>query len=167
MPEHALIGLGSNLGHREEALRKATALLAEAGQLYAWSAVYETQPWGLPADTPEFLNAVVLLGTGLTAEELWAYCVWIEQQLGRQRRWGELSAVRCIDIDLLLYGSLVVRSEHLCIPHPRFHLRRFSLVPATDIAPEFRHPLLGKSIGSLLSECTDPCWVRPYGQLAL
>lgn len=159
----ALVGLGSNAGERQELLQKALAVLAREVCLERCSPLYQTQPWGLPAEVPWFLNAVVRVRTPYSAEELWALCTQLEHLFGR-RRSGVPDPVRPLDLDVLLYGELIVRADHLCIPHPRLHQRRFVLQPAADIAPEMRHPLFCKTIAELLQECADPAWVRLYAQ---
>lgn len=159
----ALLGLGSNAGNRREQLQAALALLARDTYIERCSPVYETQPWQMPKDTPCFLNAVVLVRTSYSAEELWALCCQIERLLGRGRS-GRAEPVRPLDLDVLLYGELLLRAEHLCIPHPRLHQRRFVLQPAASVAPEMRHPLFRKTIAELLLECTDRAWVRLYAQ---
>ncbi len=159
----ALLGLGSNTADRYELLSRALSLLARDLTLERCSPLYETQPWGLPATVPTFLNAVVLVRTAYTAEEVWALCSTVERVLGRQRSTLP-EPVRRLDIDLLLYGRLILRAEHLCIPHPRFHQRRFVLQPAADIAPHMVHPLFCKTVERLLQECCDSHWVRLYAQ---
>lgn len=161
----ALIGLGSNFGQRYELLcGVVTALQREAVELIACSRVYETQPWEAPDSVPSYLNAVVLVQTELSAEQLWAFCMELEVRFGRQRGVGA-RLIRSIDMDLLLYEQVILRTEYLCLPHPLMHRRRFVLVPAVEIAGDYRHPLLRRTLRQLLAECPDPGWVRPYGRL--
>jgi 2-amino-4-hydroxy-6-hydroxymethyldihydropteridine diphosphokinase len=145
--------LGSNLGDRSANLRMATDLLKQsAGLVTASSSVFKTAAWGVTAQ-PEFYNQALEIATALTPDELLNACLEIEIKLGRKRmeKWGE----RLIDIDILFYGETIIRQEHLQIPHPQIPFRRFTLVPLAEIAGEFHHPSLHKSITQLLKECPD------------
>lgn len=145
--------LGANLNDRAQALRRATSLIAErVGKVIQQSALYETAPWGI-IDQPAFLNQVLAVNTTLQPEAVLAKTQKIEQELGRIRheKWG----TRTIDIDILYYGTLVMQTETLTIPHPYLHQRRFTLVPLAEIAPDFKHPVLMKTTVNLLAECTD------------
>ena len=144
----AYLGLGANLEDREDSLGKAVELLsAESGlHLLRCSRIYETEPWGV-ADQPAFLNSVAEVATTLAPEKLLDVCKAVEDRMGRRPgiRWGP----RLIDVDILLYGNLVVRLPHLEIPHPRLHLRAFALVPLAELAATAVHPALEKTIGEL------------------
>ena len=154
--------LGSNRGDRVDFLSKALDLIAEkAGIVLAESAVYETEPWGFEDPTP-FLNQVVEISTDLVPEELLEQLLTIEARLGRIRPFDSCGcaddggyAGRTIDIDILFYGSKLVFTDHLMVPHPRLHERRFTLVPLSEIAPGFIHPLLKKTVSELLQGCKD------------
>jgi 2-amino-4-hydroxy-6-hydroxymethyldihydropteridine diphosphokinase len=130
----AFIGLGSNLGEREEALRQGLAQLATAGDVVAVSPVYETEPVGGPADQGDFLNVVVELSTPDSPRRLLARCQALEQSAHRVRtvRFGP----RTLDADVLLVGDLEVDEPDLVVPHPRMWERRFVLQPLADLAPE-------------------------------
>ena len=112
------------------------------------SHVYETAPVGGPGQ-PDYLNAAIEIETTLDEVELLIACLCIEKDMGRVRkeRWGQ----RNIDIDILFYNRLIMKSEELTIPHPLMHKRAFVLQPLSDIAPEFIHPVLGKTVSELKS----------------
>jgi 2-amino-4-hydroxy-6-hydroxymethyldihydropteridine diphosphokinase len=134
----AYIGLGSNLGDREAAIRGAAERLG-AGRL---STIRETEPWGL-ADQPRFLNAVAELETALGPRELLQQLLAVEAEFGRVRdgtRWGP----RTLDLDLLLYGSVRLDERGLTVPHRRLHERRFVLEPLAELAPDLEVPGKGR-----------------------
>lgn len=144
------IGLGSNLGDRDANLSAARRSLASIGEVTTWSSVYETEPWGTDELQPAYLNQVVALKTGLAARELIRLLLEIEVQLGRRRT--RPGASRVIDLDLLLYGDVVIDEPGLAVPHPRMHLRSFVLVPLAEIAPEVLVPGLARSVLELAKE---------------
>ncbi|MGH3025855.1 MAG: 2-amino-4-hydroxy-6-hydroxymethyldihydropteridine diphosphokinase [Gaiellaceae bacterium] len=137
----AYVGLGSNLGDREQALRRAAAAIG-ATRL---STIRETEPWGL-ADQPRFLNAVAELDTGLSGRALLELLLDVERRLGRERtgpQWGP----RTIDLDLLLYGDErideQIDEQSLTVPHPRLHERLFVLEPLVELDPSLKIPGIG------------------------
>ncbi|SEJ55446.1 2-amino-4-hydroxy-6-hydroxymethyldihydropteridinediphosphokinase [Dyadobacter koreensis] len=152
--QNVFLLLGSNLGERLQILQSAAGLIEErVGAIRTASSIYETAPWGV-LDQPVFLNQILEVQTELMPEEVLRIILEIEHELGRIRyeRWG----ARVIDIDMLYFNDLVLDSARLTLPHPRLHERRFTLVPLTEIAPDFLHPLLQKTSRELLDNCTDP-----------
>jgi 2-amino-4-hydroxy-6-hydroxymethyldihydropteridine diphosphokinase len=134
------IGLGSNLGDREAALRGALELLGD--DVVAVSSFRETDPVGY-LDQPRFLNAVAALETGLEPRELLDRLLEVERELGRTRN-GPRFGPRTIDLDLLLYGDLVIDEPGLVVPHPRLAERRFVLEPLAELDPDLVVPGLGR-----------------------
>jgi 2-amino-4-hydroxy-6-hydroxymethyldihydropteridine diphosphokinase len=155
--EIAYLSLGSNLGDRAANLREALAHLEAAGNLLAVSAFYETQPVEVP-DQPWFLNCVAAVETEKTPRDLLQFALQIESAMGRLRM--RAKGPRKIDIDIVLFGDLVVDEPGLRIPHPDMHHRRFALEPLAEIAAEARHPVLRKTAHELLAELKDGQTVR-------
>lgn len=156
----AYVALGSNLGDRLALLRQARARLTGHPQVHAWHAspLYETDPVGGPPGQERYLNAVVALTTSLPATALLDQALQVEAALGRTRAipWE----ARTIDLDLLLYDTLVLATPRLTLPHPRLHLRRFVLAPLCDLAPDLFHPLLRRPIAEIAAACPDTGTVR-------
>lgn len=152
MPAIAYIGLGSNVGDKKANCTKALELLASAGRVLRVSSFYCTEPVGY-LEQEDFINAVAEMETGLPPDKLLAACHKIEYDLGRSRevRWGP----RTIDLDILLYGDLVMNEKALAIPHPLLAARRFVLVPLCEIAPHAVHPVYKKTAAHLLHELKD------------
>lgn len=152
------LGLGSNLGDRLDNLRQAVEALPPAVKPVALSTVYETPPWGF-LEQPVFLNQVIGAETCLEPQMLLSYLKNLEIKMGRQPsvQYGP----RLIDIDILLYGDLVLDSPKLVIPHPRLVERPFVLVPLVDLTPNLRHPVSGLSMVQLL-DGLDASRIKPY-----
>jgi 2-amino-4-hydroxy-6-hydroxymethyldihydropteridine diphosphokinase len=153
----AFILAGANLGDREANLKFALDSLAKGGTVVKTSSRYETEPVGF-LDQPWFLNLAIELETKLAPYVLLSFCQGIEASCGRIRTFP--NAPRTLDLDILLYGDIVVSEKDLVIPHPRLQERRFVLEPLAQIAPEIVHPVLKKSIRFLLETCSDTARVR-------
>lgn len=153
--------LGSNLGDRIKMLDLACMQIAQnVGIITNQSSVYETEPWGTEEPLP-FLNKIIQVTTDLTPQHVLEITLRIEESLGRKRDLIR-NQPRTIDIDIILYNDSVVETDSLTIPHARMHLRRFVLVPLSEIAALKVHPLLRKNVNELLSECKDGSWVRKF-----
>lgn len=154
--------LGGNIGNRESCIEQALALVGQkAGSIIARSALYETEAWGV-SNQQSYLNACVCISTNLNASSLLEVLLDIEQELGRQRSSSIHYEPRTIDIDILFFNEEVIHSTGLTVPHPRLHLRQFVLVPLAEIAPNYLHPVLNKTIFNLLKECSDGSHVTLY-----
>ncbi len=141
----AYVGLGSNLGDREAAIRAALAALPG---VVAVSELRETAPVGV-TEQPAFLNGAAALETELSPRDLLESLLAVERELGRERRerWGP----RTIDLDLLLYGAETVDEPGLTVPHPSLHERRFALEPLAELDPDLVVPGRGR-VADLLAE---------------
>jgi len=154
------IGLGTNLGDRSSNLRTSRLFLeASLGRIKAESSIYETKAWGVEGQ-PDFLNQVVAIATILTPQQVLHTILAIEDAMGRvrERKWY----TRLIDIDLLLYGSEIIKEVDLTVPHPYIQDRNFVLAPLAEIAGKTIHPILKKSIKELEKACLDPLKVWEY-----
>lgn len=148
----AYLLIGGNMGERQQNLGRAITLLQGTGKLCKTSGLYETAAWG-KTDQPAFLNQALLLETALSARGLLQAVLRIEEEMGRKRT--EKYGPRIIDIDILFYNYDSIQEPGLVVPHPEIQNRRFALEPLNEIAPHYRHPLLKKTIETLLNECPD------------
>jgi 2-amino-4-hydroxy-6-hydroxymethyldihydropteridine diphosphokinase len=165
MKHQAYILLGSNLGDRTQHLQQARAMLElNCGKLLRESSIYESPPWGFDAEQ-SFLNQVLKIETDQSPAELLTRLLSIEKQMGRERN-GSTYSSRIIDLDILYYESLVLNEPLLSIPHPRLHLRRFTLLPLAEIAADFVHPLLKLTNAELLKKTVDFSEVKPFKLIA-
>ncbi len=145
------LGLGSNMGDRQQNLDRALDLLSQRLRVTRVSSAYDTEPVG-NVNQPRFLNLVCQVYTRLAPQALLALAKGIECKLGRT---SVTQQPRPIDIDILFYGDLVLDTPELVIPHPRLANRAFVLVPLTEIAPDLIHPIYRKTIKELLSRSTE------------
>ena len=148
----AYIGLGTNVGNRRGNLVTAVASLAErVGDILALSNIYETEPWGFASEN-RFLNAVAVLRTDRSPEELLDATRLIEIEMGRIEKSDGAYKDRIIDIDLLMVDDRIVDTPRLRLPHPLMHERMFVMEPLAEVAPDVRHPLLGKTMREIVTE---------------
>ena len=142
-----IIGFGGNLGDPATAFAGALDALADEGWVLSTSQLWQTRAVG-PAQ-PDFLNAAAVIHWPGDLLALLARCRELEVAAGRDRTTEERWRPRVLDLDLLLADGVVCRGPDLEVPHPRFHERRFALEPAAEVAPEWVHPLLGRSVSEL------------------
>lgn len=149
----AYLSLGSNLGNKAENINSAVELLSErAGKVLKVSSNYETEPDGFVSEN-SFVNIALSLDTPLDALALLEVCEQIEKELGRTSKSVNLNySDRVIDIDILYFNNMQLATDRLTLPHPRMHKRAFVLAPLSEIAPKFRHPILGMNTLRMLSQ---------------
>ncbi|MCX7983492.1 MAG: 2-amino-4-hydroxy-6-hydroxymethyldihydropteridine diphosphokinase [Bacteroidetes bacterium] len=159
MVERVFIGLGSNIEPRRYYIERAVTELQHHPEIN-WiraSSLYETEPVGV-VHQPYFVNMVVEVQTSLPPDELLRTLKDIEHRVGRieRERWGP----REIDLDILLYGDVIIETDTVRIPHPCLARRRFVLEPLVEIAAEFCDPLSGKTLAQLLEVCHDTSYIQ-------
>lgn len=149
---------GGNLGDRLQNLQQACEQVEkQVGTVLQKSSIYETAAWGF-TNQPSFLNQVLFISTTLTAENLLQALLTIEQSQGRKRL--QKMGPRIIDLDILFYNNEIISAQDLIVPHPQIANRRFVLTPLNEIAANFIHPVLQKTIHQLLEDCPDQLEVK-------
>ena len=161
--ERCFILFGSNMGDKNKIYTQACLLINNrCGRIVAQSSAYESEPWGFEAKE-WFLNRLIVVETELEPEAMMQQLLDIEAELGRVRH-PEAGgyASRTADLDILYYGSRIVLTDSLTIPHPRLHQRRFALLPLCEVVPEFVHPAFNMTQTELLKlkRCFDFSEVR-------
>ena len=156
------LAFGANKGDRETFCRFALDELKNGRfSIQKVSPLYETDPVDCEEGVPPFLNGVLQGVWKGSAEELLDLCQSIERQAGRPEKHSSRQS-RELDLDIILFGQEIIRSERLTVPHPRASRRAFVLVPMNDIAPGARFPGLGKTVSELLRELPDPGSIKLY-----
>lgn len=147
--------LGGNLGDSRSLFNKSIHLLEKNGySITLKSSIYISEAWGYSSSN-KYLNQVIVFESEDKAETILATCLSIEKELGRYRENAETYDDRPIDIDILYIDDLVLENKILSLPHPRLHLRRFTLAPLAEVLPNFIHPILKKDNKTLLLLCSD------------
>jgi 2-amino-4-hydroxy-6-hydroxymethyldihydropteridine diphosphokinase len=145
------------MGNRIENLQKAVSLIGKKiGKVVIKSGLYETEAWG-KTDQEPFINQAIEVNSDLSPQDILSKCNAIEMELGRTKseKWGP----RIIDIDILFCGKKKIKDKDLVIPHPEMENRNFVLVPLMEIAGDFVHPIIGKTIEEIYDDCKDTCEV--------
>ncbi len=153
--------LGGNMGEVAETFRKARNEIGVFARIVRQSSLYQTQAWGMD-QANDFLNQALLVTTDLTPANFLQKLEELESRLGRDLKsnTGKGYQPRPLDIDILFWGEEIINREDLTIPHPRLHVRNFTLAPLNEIAPDFIHPKLHIRIGELLEKSSDQMKVK-------
>lgn len=147
--------LGGNLGGVKETFISAINKLNTLGKVTKSSSLYQSEPWGFE-DENLFLNQAVALESSLSPADLMTHLLKIERELGRERNVVHAGyQSRLIDIDQLACDEIVSKDDHITLPHPSLHLRKFALLPLQELLPNWIHPVSKKSVSELISACND------------
>ncbi len=152
--------LGSNMGNSSSQLQKAIGFIKkQVGSPFRLSALYQTAAWG-NTNQPDFLNQVIVVETKLDAAQTMRALLDIEKRMGRIRT--EKNAPRIIDIDILFFNKEIINQTDLVVPHPQIQNRRFVLTPLNELSPNFKHPVLNRSVHELFIHCPDQLNVKKF-----
>ncbi len=158
------LSLGTNLGNKTQNLRSALQKINNLGTVTKVSSVYQTPPWGFQSD--DFYNISICLQTELEALKLLDILLGIETELGRLRNPEVIGyTARPLDIDILFFNNDVIDTTKLTLPHPRLHDRKFVLIPTIEIAPNYTHPKLRKTLEFLLQTTTDTSTIEKLSHI--
>ena len=147
------LSIGSNKGNRSVLINKAIdEIEKKVGIIISRSSIYQSKSWGF--DSNDFYNLCLLIDTDIMPKSLLINLKKIEKSMGREDIDGSYSD-RFIDIDILFYDNITTDSEDLKIPHPKIEIRKFVLVPMLEIADDYVHPILNKTIKELDNDCSD------------
>lgn len=147
------LSIGSNKGNRSVLINKAIdEIEKKVGKIISRSSIYQSKSWGF--DSNDFYNLCLLIDTDIVPKSLLINLKKIEKSMGREDIDGSYSD-RFIDIDILFYDNIITDSEDLKIPHPKIEIRKFVLVPMLEIADDYVHPILNKTIKELDNDCSD------------
>ena len=147
------LSIGSNKGNRSVLINKAIdEIEKKIGKIISRSSIYQSKSWGF--DSNDFYNLSLLIDTDIEPKSLLINLKKIEKSMGKEDIVGSYSD-RFIDIDILFYDNIIIDSEDLKIPHPKIEIRKFVLVPMLEIADDYVHPILNKTIRQLDNECDD------------
>ena len=153
--------LGGNLGNVAQTFSAVRSIIDAQHPVVTASSLYRSEPWGF-SSSRSFLNQVLVIKTGSDPHELLNFTQSIEDEMGRERSGSDSEYTsRTLDIDILFYGNKVIDSERLTVPHPRLHLRKFTLEPLLETAPDFVCPDSGFTVSELYKKCTDQSGVCP------
>jgi len=156
---HVFLGIGGNIGNKPASFSKVHSLTdREIGAILKQSSVYESPPWGFHAED-NFWNQVLIVETELSPAEILSKIIEFESSFNRKRH-SERYTSREMDVDILYYDDIFIETEDLIVPHPRLHQRLFVLVPLTEVAPDFKHPLFRMTSKQLLENCKDESVIK-------
>ncbi len=153
------LGIGGNIGNKAQNFRTAYSLVTEKlGTIVQSSSIYESPPWGFQAKE-YFWNQILIIETKHSPDKLLEEIHIIENEFGRKRK-KYTYVSREMDIDILYYDEIFIETEKLIIPHPKIHQRLFVLVPLSEIAPDFKHPLFRLTNVQMFENCKDKSVIK-------